>query len=194
MARPTADHAVRYSRFLAFASISVEKRRTESRRDDAARLETPRGTLIHNGKCSATPAVSPLSVALIQFPFRSFSVAQVCGSTLRPAGFYAAPFAAILLAMIAMAANPEDGVTFMPAAKPLTENIFGVGSHSHLKARLDNRQRSCQRMDGYLKNLSTERFCHWTPIAANDRGLFLLNLPQEATRLMGMMSFAPAAR
>jgi len=27
-----------------------------------------------------------------------------------------------------------------------------------------------------------------------DRGLFLLNLPQEATRLMGMMSFAPSAR
>ena len=132
MARPTADHAVRHSRFLVFASISVEKRRTESGRDDAARLETLRGTLIHNGKCGAASAVGSLSVALIQFPFRSFSVAQVCGSTLRPAAFYAAPFAAILLAMIAMAANPEDGITFMPAAKPLTENIFGVGSHSHL--------------------------------------------------------------
>jgi hypothetical protein len=52
--------------------------------------------------------------------------------------------------MIAVAADPEDGVTFLPMAKPLTENIFGIGSHSHLKARLDNRHRSCQLMDGYL--------------------------------------------
>jgi hypothetical protein len=55
-----------------------------------------------------------------------------------------------LLAMITAAADPKYGVTFLPTAKPLTENIFSIGSHSHLKARLDNRHRSCQLMDGYL--------------------------------------------
>ncbi len=193
-ARPTADHAVRQSRFQVLAFISGPKWRTEYRRDDAASLETLRGTLIHNGKCSPTPAIGSLSVALVQSSFRSFTMAEVCRSTLLAACFSPAMFAAILLAMIATAADPEDGVTFLPTAKPLTQNVFRVGSHSHLKARLDNRQRSCQRMNGYLDGLSTERFCHWTPIAANGRGLFLLNLPQEATRLMGMMSLAPSAR
>ena len=166
----------------------------EYRRDDAASIQRLPGTLIHNGKCCTTPAIGSLPVSLVQPAFRSFSAAEVRSSTLLAAGFSAAPLAAILLAMITAAADPEDSVTFFPAAKPLTENIFGTVSHSHLKARLDNRQRSCQRMDGYLEGLSTERFCHWTPVGANDRGLFLLNLPQEATRLMGMMSFAPAAR
>jgi len=78
-------------------------------------------------------------------------MAKVCSSTLLAACFDPAMLAAILLAMIAAAADPEDGVAFLPATKPLTENILGVGSHSHLKARLDNRQRSCQLMHGYLE-------------------------------------------
>jgi hypothetical protein len=45
--------------------------------------------------------------------------------------------AAILLDMIATAADPEYGVTSAPAAKPLTENIFGGLSHLHPKAGLD---------------------------------------------------------
>lgn len=85
---------------------------------------------------------------------------QVCRSTLLAARFGPATLAAILLAMIAAAADPEGGVAFLPAAKPLAESIFGVGSHSHLKARLDNRQRSCQFMDGYLGNLSTRGFAN----------------------------------
>ncbi len=51
-------------------------------------------------------------------------------------------------------------------------------------------------MSAYARLLGTAQprgFCHWTPVADHDRGLFLLNLPQEATRLLGMMSFAPAA-
>jgi hypothetical protein len=50
--------------------------------------------------------------------------------------------------MIAAAADPEDGVAFLPTAKPLPENIFSSVSHSHLKARLDNGCRSCQLNDG----------------------------------------------
>jgi hypothetical protein len=115
-------------------------------------------------------------------------MAEVCSSTLLAACFGAAMLAAILLAMIAAAADPEDGVAFLPAAKPLTQNIFSVVSHAHPKARLDNRRRSCQLMDDCLANLSTERFCHWTPVADHDRGLLLLDLPQETTRLFCMMS------
>ena len=73
---------------------------------------------------------------------------EVCSPTLLAAGFGAATVAAILLAVIAAAADPENRVTFVPAAKPLAENIFRVVSHSHLKARLDKRHQSCQLMDG----------------------------------------------
>ena len=85
-------------------------------------------------------------------------MAEVCKSTLLAACFGPATLAAVLLAVITASTNPEDGITFLPAAKPLTKNIFSVGSHSHLKARLDNQHRSCQLMDGYLEGLSTERF------------------------------------
>lgn len=123
----------------------------EYRRDDAASIQRLRGTLIHNGKCSTTPAVGSLPVSLIQSAFRGFSVAEVRSSMLLSAGFNAAMLAAILLAMITAAADPEDGITFFPAAKPLAENIFGIVSHSHLKARLDNQCRSCQLNDGCLE-------------------------------------------
>jgi hypothetical protein len=90
-----------------------------------------------------------------------------------------------LLAVIATAADPKYGVTSSPAAKPLAESIFSIVSHSHRKARLDNRHRPCQLMHGYLENLSTRGCCQWTPVADHDRGLLLLNLPQETTRLKG---------
>lgn len=92
-------------------------------------------------------------------------MADVRSSTLLTDRFAPATVAAILLATITTAADPEDGVAFLPAAKPLTENIFRIASHSHLKVRLDNRHGSCQLMNGYLENLSTERFCQWTPVA-----------------------------
>jgi hypothetical protein len=143
---------------MLFAAASGENRHTKYRRDDAASIQMLRGTLIHNEKCS---------------------------STLLTASFGAAMLTAILLAMIAAAADPEDGVTFLPAANPLTENIFGIVSHSHLKARLDNQHRSCQFMDGYLWNLSTKRKMPMDPGRGHGRGLLLLYLPQETTRLQG---------
>jgi hypothetical protein len=91
---------------------------------------------------------------------------MVGSSTLLPTRFGAAIVAAILLAMVAAATDPENGIAFMPTAKPLAENIFSNPSHSHLKARLDNGCRSCQLNGEYLGYLSTERYtCQWTPVA-----------------------------
>jgi hypothetical protein len=170
---------------MLFAAVSGENRQAKYRRDDAASIQILWGTLIHNGKRCPPPAIGSLPVALIQLSFQSLSVAEVRSSTLLTAGFGAAMLTAILLAMIAAAADPEDGVTFLPAANPLTENIFGIVSHSHLKARLDNQHRSCQFMDGYLWNLSTKRKMPMDPGRGHDRGLLLLYLPQETTRLQG---------
>ena len=136
-ARTTADKAVGHPGFMLLAAIYGQSRRTKCWRDDAASIQMIEGTLIHNGKCGPTPAISPLPVALIQSSFRSSSMAEVCSSALCPAGFDAAMLAAILLATIAAAADPEDGVTLLPAANPLTQNIFGGMSHLHTKARLD---------------------------------------------------------
>jgi len=124
---------------MLFDAIGGEHRQAKYRRDDAASIPIVPGTLIHNGKCGATLAIGSLSVALIQPSFHSFSMTEVGCSTLLSTGFGAAVFAAILLAMIATATDPENGVTLLPAAKPLAQNIFSVVSHSHLKARLDRR-------------------------------------------------------
>jgi hypothetical protein len=167
---------------MLFASIPGENQQRKYWRDDVASVQILEGTLIHNGKRCAPSAIRSLSVALIQSSFQSFSVAEVCGPTLLAAGFGAAMLTAILLAMIAVTADPEYGVTFLPAAKPLTENIFSSVSHSHLRVRLDNGCRSCQLNDGCLENLSTERKLPMDPGRGHDRGLRLLNLPQETTR------------
>jgi hypothetical protein len=148
-----------------------KNRWAKSRRDDAASIQGFQGTLIHNGKCGPTPAICSLPVALIQSSFPSLSMAEVCSSTLLSAGFGAATLTAILLAVIAAAADPEDRVTLLPAANSLTENIFSGMSHLHPKARLDNGRRSCQLMDGYLENLSTERKLPMGLGRGHDRGL-----------------------
>jgi len=162
-----------------------KKRQAKSRRDDAASIQRLWGTLIHNGKCGSTPAISSLPVALIKSSFQGFSMAEVCSSTLLSAGFGTATLAAILLAVIAAAADPENRVTFVPTAKPLAENIFSVASHSHSKARLDKRHPNMSAYGMLLMEPLNQRFYQWTPVADYDRGLLLLNLPQEATRLIG---------
>jgi hypothetical protein len=165
----------------------------EYRRDDGASIQRLPGTLIHNGKRCTTAAVGSLPVSLVQPAFRSFSVAEVRSSTLLSAGFSAAPLTAILLAMITAAADPEDGVTFFPAAKPLTENIFGIVSHSHLKARLDNACRSCQLNDGCLEP-SQPRGIANGPRSRTRSGSPLAQPSARNYTIIGMMSFAPVAR
>jgi hypothetical protein len=88
-----------------------------------------------------------------------------------------------LLAAIAATADPKYRGT--PTANLLTENNFSRVSHSHLKARLDNGCESWQLSAGYLENLSTERKLPMDPGRGHDRGLRLLNLPQETTPLQG---------
>jgi len=162
-----------------------KKRQANSRRDDAASIQRLWGTLIHNGKCGPTPAIGSLPVALIKSSFQSFSMAQVRSSTLLSAGFGAATLAAILLSVIAAAADPENCVTFVPTAKPLAENIFRAVFHSHPKARLDKRHPIMSAYGRLIMEPLNQRFYQWTPVADYDRGLFLLDLPQEATQLIG---------
>jgi len=127
--------------------------------------------LIHNGKCGPTPAIGSLPVALIKSSFQGFSMAEVCSSTLLSAGFGAATLIAILLAVIAAAADPENRVTFVPTAKPLAENIFRVASHSHSKARLDKRHPNMSAYGRLNMEPLDQRFYQWTPVADYDRGL-----------------------
>jgi len=120
-----------------FAAIAGENQQRKYRRDDVASVQIFGGTLIHNGKCCTPPPIGSLPVPLIESSFRSFSVAEICGSSLLAARFGAAMIATILLATIATAAEPEYGVTSSPAANPLAENNFSGVSHPHPKARLD---------------------------------------------------------
>jgi hypothetical protein len=107
--------------------------------------------LIHNGKYSFSPPfpVFSLAVSLIQPPFRSFPMTEICRSTLLPARFVAAALVAVLLTAIAARADAKQPATFSPTANSLTENNFSRVSHSHPKARLDKRLSSCQLIVGF---------------------------------------------
>ena len=142
-ARPAADDAARHSGFmksLGFVRLSAAiegSYREKCRRDDAARGENARGTLIHNGNCSQPLAIRSLAVSLIKSSFGRVSMTTVGCSTLLSTSFAAAIVAAVLLTMVAPAADPEKGIAFAPTANPLAQNIFSGLSHLHPKARLD---------------------------------------------------------
>jgi hypothetical protein len=83
------------------------------------------------------------------------------------------------MALIAMAANPENCSALVPSANPLTQNIFFSGvSHPHPKARLDNGR---QPNDGDLENLSTRESANG-PRSRTRSGSLLLNLRQKTIR------------
>lgn len=153
-----ANEAVRHSRsvnpsewgWLFTASPGVSRNECPRRRNVAS--ATPwGGTLIHNGNFGESLTVGSLAVSLVESSFGSFTVAQVGSSALLSAGLNAAIVAAVAMSPVALAANPEKGPTFMPPAKPLTQNIFHGRNHPRPKARLDNGRRSCQFNDGCIQ-------------------------------------------
>lgn len=147
-------------------------RRLRCRRKDPARRRDVGGTLIHNGNRGQSLAIGFLAVPLVELPFESFSVTKIGRAPLCPACFLAASIGAVLMAPIAMAANPKYRSTLLPSANPLTQNLFGGVSHPHLKARLDNGRRSCQLSDGCINKPPTHEVRPSDPGRWHDRGLF----------------------
>ena len=162
---PAAADAVRntgimnQSGFLClFAAIFGDGRCVKRRRGDFVRGRLDGGTLIHNGNCRQPSSICSLAVPLVESPFRSAPMTEICSSTLLPPRFAPATLVAILLAAVTPAANPEYGAAPMCPANPLPENVFSRLSHSHPKARLDNGCRSWQLIGGCVDNLSIERY------------------------------------
>ena len=174
-----------------FAAFSGGNRRKRHRRDDIASTRFIGGTLIHNINCGQPLSIGFLAIPLVKSSFQSLPVTKVCRSTSLPARFAAAMAAAILLAAIAMAADPEYRSTPAPPTKPLTQNLFSNLSHSHPMARLDKGCRSCQLNDGCLDNLSLERCCQWTPV--EDTIGVSPAQPSERVYTKRMTDFTPAA-
>lgn len=175
------------------AAIFSGNRQARCRRGDLACGRFLGGTLIHNGNCSQPDPIGPLTITLIQSAFGAVAMTTVGRSALLPSGFVAAPLAAILLAPITTAAEPEHRATLRPPAKPLTEKIFSCVSHAHPKARLDSNCRSWQPKGGYVKNLSHERYCQWTPVE-DTIGVSPPRPSAEAYTKRMTLAAAPAAR
>lgn len=194
-----ADDAVRrsgimnHSGFLGlFAAIFGDSRWVKRRREDFVRGRHDGGTLIHNGNCRQSSSIGLLTVPLVESPFRSSPMTQIRSSTLLPPCFATAMVAAILLAPVTPAADPEYGAAPLCPAKPLPESIFSRVSHSHPKARLDNGCRSWQLNGGSVDTLSIERYRQWTPVEDTTGVSSTRPSAQDYTKMM--MNSAPAAR
>ena len=68
--------------------------------------------------------VDPLPVPVIEPAFRAFLVFFVRTTPLLPPGFSPASLAAIPVAPVTMAADPEHRATAGPPANPLTQELF----------------------------------------------------------------------
>jgi len=196
---PAAEDAVRHSGIMnhsgflgLFAAIFGDGRSVKRRREDFVRGRLDGGTLIHNGNCRQPSSIGLLTVPLVEPPFRSAPMTEICSPTLLPPRFAPATVVAILLAAVTPAADPEYGAAPLCPANPLPENVFSRLSHSHPKARLDNGCRSWQLNGGSVDNLSTERYRQWTPVADTAGVSSTRPSAQDYTKMM--MGAAPAAR
>ena len=76
----------------------------------------------------ATPILA-LAVAMVLAPFLTLLVAAVGQAVLLPTRFEPTPRAAVLLATVTLAADPEDPATTAGTTKTLMEKNFGAGRH-----------------------------------------------------------------
>jgi hypothetical protein len=196
---PAADDAVRHSVIMhhsgflcLFAAISGDGRWVKRRREDFVRGRLDGGTLIHNGNCRHPSSIGLLTVPLVESPFKSAPMTEICSSTLLPPRFAPAMVTAILLAPVTPAADPEYGAAPLCPAKPLPESVFSRVPHSHPKARLDNGCRSWQLNGGSVDTLSTERYRQWIPVGDTTGISSTRPSAQDYTKMM--MGAAPAAR
>lgn len=82
--------------------------------------------------------VGPLPVAMIEPAFGATLMPEVGLKTLPAPGVVTASQAAIALSAVAVAAEPEHGVTLLPEANSLPKNNFAVILHLPSRAGLDN--------------------------------------------------------
>jgi hypothetical protein len=182
-----------YGFMCLFAAFFSGNRRMQCRRRDDVGRWGGSGTLIHNGNCSPSQAISLLSVSLIKSCFESFSITEVCCALLFPAGFLTTLIAAVLMAPIASAANAKQRHAFVPSANSLAQNIFNDASHLHPKGRLDSSRRSCQLSNGCINIPHTHEVLPLGLGRWNDRGLFFSTFRmRDYTNLLG--EFTPSAR
>lgn len=83
-------------------------------------------------------AVGPLPVTMIEPAFGASLMPQVGLKALPAPGVATARQAAIALSAVAVAAEPEYCVTFLPEANSLPKNYFAVIFHLPSRAGLDN--------------------------------------------------------
>ena len=181
-AAPQAWIMNRYGFVCLFAAFFNGNRRLRCRRRDDVGRCGGRGTLIHNGNCNPSLAISPLSVSLIKFCFESFSVTEVRCTPLFSARFLTALITAVLMAPIASTADAKQRPALAPSANSLAQNIFSGVSHSHPKVRLDNGRQSCQLSCGCIKSFFSKEVLPSGLGRWNRSRPLLLNLPNEITR------------
>ena len=80
--------------------------------------------MIRHAPQAALCPVDPLPVAVIEPAFRALLVPPVGVPPLLPPGFSPASLAAIPVAPVTMAADPEHHATAGPPANPLTQELF----------------------------------------------------------------------
>lgn len=83
-------------------------------------------------------AVGPLPVPMVEPAFGASLVPQIGAAPLPEPRAVTAAEAAIALAAVAMAAEPEHGKASLRAANPLPENYFAMIVHLPSQAALDN--------------------------------------------------------
>jgi hypothetical protein len=96
--------------------------------------------LIRHARLRLTAAaVLPLTVAMIEPPFRALLVAAVGAPPLLAAGLLAALVAAVAVSAIAVRTDEENRVTALTEANPLPQNRFAMNHrHASSHAGLDN--------------------------------------------------------
>ena len=97
--------------------------------------------MIRHGRWRLTKAatVFPLSVAMIELPFRALLVAAIGAPPLLAAGLLAALVATVAMSAIAVRADEENRVAALTKAGPLPQNRFAMNHrHASSHAGLDN--------------------------------------------------------
>jgi len=104
--------------------------------------------------------VRPLAIAMIKLSFGAPLVALVGGSSLLPAGLFAARDAAVAVSAITVRADEENRVAPLTKAKLLPQNRFAVSDrHASSHAGTGQRQWSRGRLEPALFGLPVE----WLP-------------------------------
>ena len=91
-----------------------------------------------------TATVFPLAIAMMVPSCGAVLVPTVGAASLFPTSLLPTHRAAVVVAPVTVATDPENAATAAGTTNSLTENNFGSDRHSRAKARLDNGHHSWQ--------------------------------------------------